>query len=173
MADRKQCREATWHYPEWNDIVANTVPLVNTMSTTILEPLEFSPTQQILLNTAHRHGDIATERLESEKDHAFIFIPVPIFKYPINLSILMASGIVVKGKLFSMISRRGNTGVLVVDLQTPSNLEYFLWSKPHQQSLGDDCGIIIVLWVKYTCPPSQHGLLTFSEFSGQIWKLGL
>lgn len=45
MADRKQCREATWHYPEWNDIVANTVPLVNTMSTTILEPLEFSPTQ--------------------------------------------------------------------------------------------------------------------------------
>jgi len=45
MADRKQCREATWHYPEWNDIVANTVPLVNTMSTTLLEPLEFSPTQ--------------------------------------------------------------------------------------------------------------------------------
>lgn len=45
MADRKQCREATWHYPEWNDIVANTVPLVNSMSTTILEPLEFSPTQ--------------------------------------------------------------------------------------------------------------------------------
>ena len=69
-----------------------------------------------MLNTAHRHGDIATERLESEKDHAFIFIPVPIFKYPINLSILMASGIVVKGKLFSMISCRGNTGVLVVDL---------------------------------------------------------
>lgn len=45
MADRKQCREATWHYPEWNDIVANTVPLVNTMTTRILEPLEFSPTQ--------------------------------------------------------------------------------------------------------------------------------
>jgi len=45
MADRKAMREATWHYPEWNDIVANTVPLVNTMSTKILEPLEFSPTQ--------------------------------------------------------------------------------------------------------------------------------
>ena len=45
MADRKQCREATWHYPEWNDIVANTVPLVDTMTTRILEPLEFSPTQ--------------------------------------------------------------------------------------------------------------------------------
>lgn len=45
MADRKQCREDTWHYPEWNDVVANTVPLVNTMTTRILEPLEFSPTQ--------------------------------------------------------------------------------------------------------------------------------
>lgn len=45
MADRKACREATWHYPEWNDIVANTVPLVNSMTTRILEPLEFSPTQ--------------------------------------------------------------------------------------------------------------------------------
>lgn len=45
MADRKACREATWHYPEWNDVVANTVPLINTMSTRILEPLEFSPTQ--------------------------------------------------------------------------------------------------------------------------------
>lgn len=45
MADRKACREATWHYPEWNEIVANTVPLVKTMSTKILEPLEFSPTQ--------------------------------------------------------------------------------------------------------------------------------
>jgi len=45
MADRKACREATWHYPEWNDVVANTVPLVKTMKTRILEPLEFSPTQ--------------------------------------------------------------------------------------------------------------------------------
>ena len=63
MADRKGCREATWHYPEWNDVVANTVPLVKTMKTRsglstinifltfnekyfrILEPLEFSPTQ--------------------------------------------------------------------------------------------------------------------------------
>merc|ERR1712179_641123 len=45
MADRKACREATWHYPEWNDIVANTVPLVKSMTTRILEPLEFSPTQ--------------------------------------------------------------------------------------------------------------------------------
>jgi len=45
MADRKACREATWHYPEWNDVVANTVPLVKTMKTGILEPLEFSPTQ--------------------------------------------------------------------------------------------------------------------------------
>ena len=33
MADRKGCREATWHYPEWNDVVANTVPLVKTMKT--------------------------------------------------------------------------------------------------------------------------------------------
>jgi len=45
MADRKACREATWHYPEWNDVVANTVPLVDTMTTRILEPLPFSPTQ--------------------------------------------------------------------------------------------------------------------------------
>jgi len=45
MADRKACREATWHYPEWNDVVANTVPLVKTMKTRILEPLEFSPTK--------------------------------------------------------------------------------------------------------------------------------
>jgi len=45
MADRKGCREDTWNYPEWNDVVANTVPLVKTMKTRILEPLEFSPTQ--------------------------------------------------------------------------------------------------------------------------------
>jgi len=45
LADRKQCREGTWAYPEWNDVVANTVPLVNSMSTTIVEPLPFSPTQ--------------------------------------------------------------------------------------------------------------------------------
>jgi len=45
MADRKGCRESTWHYPEWNDVVANTVPLVKTMKTRILEPLEFSPTK--------------------------------------------------------------------------------------------------------------------------------
>ena len=45
MADRKLCREATWSYPEWNDVVANTVPLIKTMTTRILEPLPFSPTQ--------------------------------------------------------------------------------------------------------------------------------
>ena len=33
MADRKGCREATWHYPEWNNVVANTLPLVKTMKT--------------------------------------------------------------------------------------------------------------------------------------------
>jgi len=45
MADRKACRESTWNNPEWESIVANTVPLVKTMSTRILEPLPFSPTQ--------------------------------------------------------------------------------------------------------------------------------
>lgn len=45
LADRKQCREGTWAHPEWNDIVANTVPLVKTMETKIVEPLPFSPTQ--------------------------------------------------------------------------------------------------------------------------------
>jgi len=45
IEDRKICREDTWRYPEWNDVVANTVPLVTTMSTRILEPLPFSPTQ--------------------------------------------------------------------------------------------------------------------------------
>lgn len=45
IEDRKVCREDTWRYPEWNDVVANTVPLVNTMTTRILEPLEFSPTK--------------------------------------------------------------------------------------------------------------------------------
>jgi len=45
LADRKQCRETTWMYPEWNDVVANTVPLVKTMKTKIMEPLPFSPTQ--------------------------------------------------------------------------------------------------------------------------------
>jgi len=45
LADRKLCRENTWAHPEWNDVVANTVPLVNTMSTTIAEPLPFSPTK--------------------------------------------------------------------------------------------------------------------------------
>jgi len=45
LADRKQCREGTWAHPEWNDVVANTVPLVKEMSTTIVEPLPFSPTK--------------------------------------------------------------------------------------------------------------------------------
>lgn len=45
LADRKQCREGTWQTPEWNDVVANTVPLVKDMSTKIMEPLPFSPTQ--------------------------------------------------------------------------------------------------------------------------------
>jgi hypothetical protein len=45
LADRKACREGTWAHPEWNDIVANTVPLVKTMNTKIVEPLPFSPTQ--------------------------------------------------------------------------------------------------------------------------------
>jgi len=45
MADRKACREDTWNHPEWADIVANTVPLVKTMTTRIMEPLPFSPTQ--------------------------------------------------------------------------------------------------------------------------------
>lgn len=45
LADRKQCRESTWNEAEWNNVVANTVPLIRTMSTRILEPLPFSPTQ--------------------------------------------------------------------------------------------------------------------------------
>jgi len=45
MADRKACREDTWNQPEWAEIVAKTVPLVNSMSTRIMEPLSFSPTQ--------------------------------------------------------------------------------------------------------------------------------
>jgi hypothetical protein len=45
LEDRKNCREGTWDDPEWNDVVQNTVPLIRTMSTRILEPLPFSPTQ--------------------------------------------------------------------------------------------------------------------------------
>jgi len=45
LADRKKCRESTWHNAGWNDVVANTVPLIRSMKTRILEPLPFSPTQ--------------------------------------------------------------------------------------------------------------------------------
>ena len=45
LEDRKKCRENTWHEADWNEVVANTVPLIRTMSTRILEPLPFSPTQ--------------------------------------------------------------------------------------------------------------------------------
>jgi len=45
LADRKMCREATWQYPEWNDVVNKTVPFVRTMKTGIMEPLDFSPTK--------------------------------------------------------------------------------------------------------------------------------
>ena len=45
LADRKSCREGTWYNPEWNDVVSNTVPMIRSMSTRILEPLPFSPTQ--------------------------------------------------------------------------------------------------------------------------------
>ncbi|TRY76882.1 hypothetical protein TCAL_07090 [Tigriopus californicus] len=45
LADRKDCRMDTWTNPEWNEIVANTVPLIKNMETRILEPLPFSPTQ--------------------------------------------------------------------------------------------------------------------------------
>ena len=59
-------------------------------------PLSLSPLSSVPPSrscwTAHRHGDIATERLRSEKNHAFIFIPVPIFKYPVNWPIIMALG---------------------------------------------------------------------------------
>jgi hypothetical protein len=72
-----------------------------------------------LLNTAHRHGDIATERLESEKDHAFIFIPVPIFKYPVNWPTLMASGVAGWCDLFSQLFQ-DNVEALEVNLDAPS-----------------------------------------------------
>ena len=45
LADRKSCREGTWKDDEWNDVVSNTVPLIRTMKTRILEPLPISPTQ--------------------------------------------------------------------------------------------------------------------------------
>jgi len=45
LADRKACREGTWDNAGWNDVVANTVPLIRSMKTRILEPLPFSPTQ--------------------------------------------------------------------------------------------------------------------------------
>lgn len=45
LADRKNCRDGTWTNDGWNDVVANTVPLVRSMKTRIMEPLPFSPTQ--------------------------------------------------------------------------------------------------------------------------------
>ena len=45
LADRKDCREGTWANPGWNEVVANTVPLVTKMTTQIAEPLPFSPTK--------------------------------------------------------------------------------------------------------------------------------
>jgi len=45
LADRKACRESTWEHPQWNEVVANTVPLVTQMNTQIAEPLPFSPTK--------------------------------------------------------------------------------------------------------------------------------
>ena len=45
LADRKSCREGTWKDDDWNDVVSNTVPLIRTMKTRILEPLPISPTQ--------------------------------------------------------------------------------------------------------------------------------
>ena len=45
MDDRNNCRKETWHQEKWPEVVANTVPLIKTMKTRILEPLPFSPTQ--------------------------------------------------------------------------------------------------------------------------------
>jgi len=45
LADRRACRQEGWKHPDWNMIVSNTVPLVKTMKTRILEPLPFSPTK--------------------------------------------------------------------------------------------------------------------------------
>lgn len=45
LSDRKLCREQTWNQSEWNYVVGQTVPLIRNMSTRILEPLPFSPTQ--------------------------------------------------------------------------------------------------------------------------------
>ena len=45
MKDRKTCRESTWKDRDWHSVVANTVPLIKSMKTRILEPLPFSPTQ--------------------------------------------------------------------------------------------------------------------------------
>ena len=45
LTDRKNCRLGTWDNQGWNEVVANTVPLIRSMKTRILEPLPFSPTQ--------------------------------------------------------------------------------------------------------------------------------
>jgi len=45
LVDRRVCRQEVWNHQDWNMIVANTVPLVRTMKTRILEPLPFSPTK--------------------------------------------------------------------------------------------------------------------------------
>lgn len=45
LQDRKECREAAWRSPGWDECVAYTVPLIREMHCRILRPTEFSPTQ--------------------------------------------------------------------------------------------------------------------------------
>lgn len=45
LQDRKECREASWRSPGWDECVAYTVPLIKDMHCRILVPTEFSTTQ--------------------------------------------------------------------------------------------------------------------------------
>ena len=119
--------------------------------------------------TAHRHGDIATERLKSEKNHAFIFILVPIFKYPVNWPTLMASGIAGGRKQFFLRSSKTNVP------------EGWFWNPKQRRTLKPPPTVPMLWMWPYYCPvgkiylpPLATCLLTLSEFSGQtsiMWRL--
>ena len=46
LADRQKAREVVWNKAQqWSEIVNNTMPLIKTMSSRMMYPMEYSPTQ--------------------------------------------------------------------------------------------------------------------------------
>ena len=45
LLDRQKARDTVWTKDEWSEVVSNTMPLVKSMSSCIMYPMDYSPTK--------------------------------------------------------------------------------------------------------------------------------